>query len=322
MTEYPIDKKLVIAVASSALFELGEADRIYREKGETAYRQYQRKNETEILEKGVAFPFISRLLNINKIYKKNEIKPIEVILLSKNDPDTGLRVTHSIEYYKLDITRNAFLNGGDPYKYIPAFNVSLFLSADAKDVKTAILNGYPAGRVIKKPLNYDSDDNDELRIAFDIDGVIADDQSEKVYEKKGLDGFKKNEERKKEQPLDPGPLSNLFKKLSDIQKYELNLKDNDPKYKRLLKIAIVTARNSHAATKRVVTTLREVGIIVDEAFFLGGIDKSKVLKIFKPHIFFDDQISNLQAVNIPSVHIPFGIKNKTEKEKNIKIKKK
>lgn len=306
---FPIENKLVIGVASSALFELGEADKIFRQQGELAYRAYQLKKEKKILEKGVAFPFISRLLKLNDIFSKEEEKPVEVIFLSKNDPDTGQRVFNSIKHYNLNITRSAFLNGGSPYKYIPSFNVSLFLSANEKDVKEAIREGYAAGRVLKSEISDDADDN-ELRIAFDFDGVIAGDESERVYKKnERLSEFHYHEERNKNKPLDPGPLTYLLKQLSKVQKYEAKLKKNNPKYKKTLKIAIITARNA-PANERVVTTLRDWNIVVDEAFFLGGIDKSRILKVLKPHIYFDDQLSNLKYQKIPSVHIPFGIRNK------------
>ena len=144
---YPIEDKLVIAVASSALFDLSECDRVFHEKGEAGYRQYQRDNQHVTLSRGVAFPFIRRFLNLNSVFPETE--PVEVVLLSKNDSDTGLRVLNSIRDYGLNITRAGFLNGKPPYSYIPAFNCSLFLSANPKDVKDAIDAGHPAGTFLK-----------------------------------------------------------------------------------------------------------------------------------------------------------------------------
>jgi len=176
---YPIDRKLVIAISSSALFDLSESDKIFREKGVASYKKFQEKNIDKILDKGAAFPFIRRLLNINKSFPRRQ--PVEVILLSRNSPETGMRVFRSIREYGLDITRAGFFSGESPYKYIPAFNTSLFLSANAEDVTNAINSGIPAGRIIENRIEDDEEDK-ELRIAFDFDGVLADDSAEKVYQ--------------------------------------------------------------------------------------------------------------------------------------------
>jgi len=307
---YPIEQKFVIAVSSSALFDLTESDKVFREKGEDAYRTYQAENKSQILGKGIAFPFIKRFLNLNNSFPTGE-HPVEVVLLSKNDPETGLRVFESIKQYGLDIVRAAFMSGKSPYEYIPAFNVSLFLSADAKDVREAIGAGYPAGTVLKTVVNDDPADL-ELRIAFDFDGVIVDDKAEKVYQaNRDLGQFLESELAQAVIPHDPGPLKEFFTKISAIQKIERAKADRDKTYRRVLRTAIVTARNA-PAHERLVTTLKEWGVSVDETFFLGGIEKARILRVLKPHIFFDDQMSHLEssAKDIPSVHIPFGITNR------------
>lgn len=305
---YPIDKKLVIAVASSALFDLSESHRVFQERGEDAYRDFQSANKDVQLNKGVAFPFIRRFLNINKAYPDR--LPVEVVLLSRNDPETGLRVFSSIANYGLDISRAAFLTGKSPYKYIPAFNVSLFLSANEADVREAVSAGHPAGMVL--PASVSDDDTDsELRVAFDFDGVIADDEAEIVYKQSGnLDMFQKHEEKKAEIPHRPGPLADLFQKLSFFQKLERKKEQEDSAYKRILRTAIVTARNA-PAHHRVVTTLKEWGVAADETFFLGGVEKARILGILQPHMFFDDQLTHLASAagTIPSVHVPFGTRN-------------
>jgi 5'-nucleotidase len=305
---YPIHRKLVIAVASSALFDLSESNKVFVEFGEDSYRKYQRENKNITLGKGVAFPFIRRFLKINKAYPDQ--LPVEVVLLSRNDPDTGQRVFNSIRTYDLDISRAGFLSGKSPYSYIPAFNVSLFLSANQEDVKQAIDAGYPAGTVL--PSNAVDDENDhELRVAFDFDSVIADDEAEAIYEKnENLAEFQAHETRHAAIPHKPGPLGDLFKKLSFLQKIEAKREKLDTAYQRILRTAIVTARNA-PANERVVTTLNEWGVTPDETFFLGGMDKERVLEVLKPHMFFDDQMRHLKAVaaSIPSVHIPFGIRN-------------
>jgi 5'-nucleotidase len=304
---YSIEDKLVIGVASSALFDLSESDKIFREKGEEQYRKFQRDNKDVLLPKGVAFPFIKRFLGINKAYPDK--LPVEVVLLSKNDPETGLRVFTSISQYGLDITRAAFLTGKAPFEYIPAFNVSLFLSANQDDVTNAVAAGHPAGTVLPSAFA-DEEGDDTLRVAFDFDGVIADDEAETVFKKGNLDMFQAHEVRQVAIPHRPGPLAELFQKLSFFQKLERKRERDDPSYRRIPRTAIVTARNA-PAHERVVTTLREWGVAADATFFLGGIDKARVLNILRPHIFFDDQMTHLasSAGVTPSVHIPFGSSN-------------
>lgn len=306
---FKIEQKLVIAVASRALFDLEKENDIYTTKGIDEYRKYQRRNRHKALKPGVAFPFIRRLLNINKVF--SEIKPIEVILLSKNDPDTGLRIFESITNHKLNITRAGFLSGKSPFEYIPAFNASLFLSANPRDVKLAIATGHAAGTVLATNAK-DTDRKNELRVAFDFDGVIVDDEAEKVYNKTGdINRFQASEKRHASMPHHAGPLRDLFEKLGILQKVEADMEKRDQNYKRHIRISVVTARNA-PAHERFVTTLRDWGIMPDETFFLGGIQKKRILEVMKPHIYFDDQMTHLKSAagEIPSVHIPFGIMNR------------
>lgn len=305
---YPIHRKLVIAVASSALFDLSDCHKIFTEKGKEEYRKHQKQKINDTLPKGVAFPFIRRFLNINKAYPEQQ--PVEVVLLSRNDPDTGQRVFNSIKSYGLDITRAGFLSGKSPYTYIPAFNVSLFLSANEEDVRNAIEAGHPAGAVVPSAFHDDEKDN-ELRVAFDFDGVIADDEAETVYKMhESVDMFQDHETAHVDIPHNPGPLSDLFKKLSFLQKMEMKREQDEAGYKRIIRTAIVTARNA-PSHQRVITTLNEWGVSPDETFFLGGIEKHRILEVMKPHIFFDDQMRHITSAagTIPSVHIPFGIRN-------------
>lgn len=302
---FPIENKLVVAVSSSALFDLSESDKVYNERGLAEYRRYQEQNIDSPLGKGVAFPFVKRLLSFNELFPEEQ--PVEVVLLSRNSPETGLRVFRTIKHYGLDITRASFFSGESPYKYLPAFNASLFLSASERDVKCACNAGFAAGRVLDSEVMDDVYD-DQLRIAFDFDGVIADDDSEKIYQEQGLSAFHRHEATTKA-PLDPGPLADLLIKISNLQRLEIARMEKDEEYRRRLKISIVTARNA-PAHERVVNTLKSWGVEVTEAFFLGGISKDRVLEIMRPHIFFDDQMSHLDHLkNVPAVHIPMGITN-------------
>jgi len=304
---YPIEDKLVIAVASSALFDLSDSDHVFRTEGEKAYRKHQEAHLDVPLEKGVAFPFVRRFLAINQRFPDKS--PVEVVLLSRNSAITGKRVFRSINHHGLDISRAAFLEGKSPYPYIPAFNASLFLSANENDVLKAIDYGHPAGTVL--PSHVVDDEGDaELRIAFDFDGVIADDASEKVFKAGTLEAFQEHETSRAHIPHSPGPLADLFRKLSHLQKLEDKAVDEDPSYKRVLRTGIVTARNA-PSHERVITTLEHWGVDANEVFFLGGMKKDRILSVLKPHMFFDDQRSHLEseAGNVPMVHIPFGVAN-------------
>ena len=306
---YPIEQKLVIAIASSALFDLSESDRVFREQGEKAYRDYQQEHLEVPLEKGVAFPFVRRFLSINRNFP--EQCPVEVVLLSRNSAITGKRVFNSIAHHGLDISRAAFLEGKSPYAYIPAFNASLFLSANESDVQEAIDYDHPAGTVLPSKVVDDADDV-ELRIAFDFDGVIADDASERVYKSGSLADFVSHETALSHVPHEAGPLADLFLKISHLQRLEDQAVEADPDYQRVLRTAIVTARNA-PSHERVITTLEHWGVNANEVFFLGGMRKDRILSVLKPHVFFDDQRSHLEseAGDIPMVHIPFGVANRS-----------
>jgi 5'-nucleotidase len=307
---YSLDDRLVIAIASSALFDLSESDRVYRERGVDEYRRFQREHEKDVLAPGVAFSLIKRLLALNGSAAADRV--VEVILLSRNDPDTGLRVFTSIQHHELEISRAVFVSGRDPFRYLGAFNAALFLSANPEDVRKAIMQGAPAGRVFPTEFVDDASES-ELRIAFDFDAVIADDSAEAVFKDKGLDEFLRSEREHAGTAHPLGPLHRFFLEVAKLQSRERDRKAADPLHEPRIRVAIVTARNA-PAHERVVTSLREWGIQVDEVFFLGGIEKAKVLQVFRPHIFFDDQVSHIEGTAriAPSAHVPLGVANAGE----------
>lgn len=308
---YDLESRLVVGVASSAVFDLRQSDEIFRSDGEEQYRKYQEDNLDNPLGKGIAFSFIRRLLSLNDLSEDPINDPlVEVILLSRNDPDTGMRVMRSISHYSLSMTRAIFMQGMAPYEYIPALSISLFLSANAGDVKAAIEAGHPAGQVLESKIIDDINDKG-LRIAFDFDGVLANDEAETVMHKtQDLNKFHEHEVENSSQPLGPGPLQQFLIRVAKIQSQEESKRKTDPSYNNRLRISLVTARNA-PSHERALNTLKSWGVMPNDAFFLGGIDKKKVLGVMKPHIFFDDQSGHLAgaAAVAPSVHIPFGIKN-------------
>jgi len=305
---YDLSNRLVIGIASSALFDLTDSDSIFREKGEEEYRQFQEANLEVSLEPGVAFPFIKRLLSLNELSPEGEVPFVEVIVLSKNDPDTGLRVMRSIEHHRLGISRAVFMQGRSPFKFMPAFQMALFLSADENDVLEAVGLGYPAGRVLDTSSH--TDDGDDLRIAFDFDGVLADDSSERIMQESGLAAFHENEVTHLDDPIPNGLLKDLLAGINRIQRREEELRKSDPGYRIRVHVALVTARNA-PAHERAIRSLKAWGVTVNDAFFLGGVEKATVLEILKPHIFFDDQTNHLKSASkvVPSVHVPFGVTN-------------
>ncbi|MDH1628730.1 5'-nucleotidase [Pseudomonas mosselii] len=307
---FELDDRLVIGVASSAVFDLSESDAVFRREGEAQYRKYQEQHLDVPLGKGIAYPFIKRLLALNDLRGDPEDPLVEVVLLSQNDPDTGMRVMKTIGHYGLNMTRAIFTQGRSPYEYIPALNIALFLSADKQHVDAAIKAGYPAGQVLDSKFDDDESD-DNLRIAFDFDGVLAGDESEAVMQSGGLDSFHAHELINVTQPHNPGPLKEFFVRIARIQAAEEQHKLAHPAYENRLRVSIVTARNA-PSHERALNTLKSWGVMANDAFFLGGIEKRRVLQVLKPHIFFDDQSGHLKSTStvVPSVHVPFGVTNR------------
>ncbi len=306
--KYDLSNRLVIGIASSALFDLTDCDAVFREQGEDAYRAYQEAHVDDVLDKGVAFPFVRRLLSLNDLAEP--LDPlVEVIILSRNDPDTGLRVMRSIAAHGLHISRAVFRQGRSTHRFMPALNMSLFLSANGSDVRAAVADGMPAGHVLKTE-RVDDDADQELRIAFDFDGVLAGDSSERIYQTAGIDEFRAHEVLNATTPHDPGPLKDFLSGINRIQRREEEERRKDPAYQPRLRVSLVTARDA-PAHERAVRSLKQWGLRVNEAFFLGGIDKAAVMRALDPHIFFDDQVSHLNgtAPATPSVHVPFGVVN-------------
>lgn len=306
---YELDNRLVIGVASSAVFDLLDSDAVFRSQGEEEYRKFQEKNLNNPLPKGIAFPFIKRLLSLNDLSEDPSDPLVEVVLLSRNDPDTGLRVMKTIEHYGLGMTRAIFMQGRSPYEYIPALNIALFLSGNKADVEAAINAGHPAGQVLDSQFDDDEDDK-TLRIAFDFDGVLAGDEAETVMQSSGLVEFHAHEVKNVMEPHNPGPLKEFMVRMAKIQSVEEQYKKLNPDYENRIRVSIVTARSA-PSHERALNTLKRWGVMVNDAFFLGGIEKGKVLAVLKPHIFFDDQSGHLKSASAvaPSVHIPFGITN-------------
>ncbi|TDU74306.1 5'-nucleotidase [Streptomyces sp. KS 21] len=308
--KYDLSDRLVVGIASSALFDLTDSDAVFRERGEDAYRSHQETHVDDVLGKGVAFPFVRRLLSLNDLSDPSD-PLVEVIILSRNDPDTGMRVMRSIKAHDLPISRAVFRQGRPSHRFMPALNMSLFLSANGPDVRDAVAEGLPAGHVLQTA-RIDDETDRELRIAFDFDGVVAGDAAERIYQSGGVDAFRAHEVRNATTPHDPGPLRDFLAGINRLQRREEEQRRNDPAYRPRVRVSLVTARDA-PAHERAVASLKGWGLRVNDAFFLGGIDKAAVMKALDPHIFFDDQVSHLNATapGTPSVHIPFGVVNTT-----------
>ncbi|MBC7903763.1 MAG: 5'-nucleotidase [Gemmatimonadaceae bacterium] len=296
----PIDFKdtLVVGISSRALFDLEEENMIFKEKGIQSYREYQRNMENVLLEKGTAFHLVEALLNLNQLSKE---RLVEVIVMSRNSPETGIRVLNSLHSYGLDITRSAFTGGEPLFRYMEGFNVDLFLTKDEDDVQKVIDSGICAAAMIYDPPKDFIPELTTVRIAFDGDAVLFADESEFIYKSKGIEAFHVNESANAEVPLREGPYAKLLKMLSRIQHKMHTGIELSP-----LRIAIITARNS-PSHMRVINTFRKWDVYVDEAFFLGGISKDQILKAFNAHIFFDDQDVHLEPAKslVPSAKVPY-----------------
>ena len=299
-----LERALVVGVASSALFDLSKSDAVFRNEGEEKYRAYQRENLDEVLEPGVAFPFIRRLLDLNDLSEDERL--VEVVILSRNDPETGMRVMRSVQHHGLDITRAIFMQGRSPYRFMEPLRMSLFLSANEDDVREAIGLGFAAGHVVGPGV--DDDGGNDLRIAFDFDGVLATDSAEQVYQKGTLEEYQRTETALADEALPKGPMAGFLGKINHIQRIEDAKHDADPEgYQRRVRVAVVTARSA-PAHERAINSIHQWGLRVNDAFFLGGVDKGPILAVLEPHIFFDDQRRNIDTTShlAPSVHIPFG----------------
>ena len=291
--------KLVVAISSSALFDLSESDRVYREEGVVAYAEHQITREQDPLAPGDAFHLVRKLLEIND--QLNKFERVEVILLSRNTADTGLRVFKSIEYHQLSIRRAAFTGGSVPYKYMRPFGCQLFLSTNQQDVIEALDSGMAAASILSGPRLLDPDS--ELRFAFDGDAVLFSDEAERVYQEKGLDDFIAQERTSANEPLMGGPLKPFLLALHKLQA-EFG-EDECP-----IRTALVTARSA-PAHERVIRTLRSWGIRLNESLFLGGMEKAEFLGTYNADVFFDDQAEHCQQASqlVPTGHVPHGITN-------------
>ncbi|MFO7705835.1 MAG: 5'-nucleotidase [Halopseudomonas sp.] len=291
--------KLVVAISSRALFDLDDSHQVYEQEGLEAYRQYQIAREDTPLEQGEAFGLVQKLLRINSLLEGDS--RVEVVLLSRNSADTGLRVFNSIQHYGLGITRAAFAGGRNPFQYLPAFGTQLFLSTHAEDVRSALEAGFAAATIL--PSKQPREMRDELRIAFDGDAVLFSDESEQVFQRDGLEAFQANEVASAREPLGGGPFKAFLAALNRIQT-EFTAGACP------IRTALFTARSA-PAHERVIRTLREWDIRLDESLFLGGMDKSEFLRAFGADLFFDDQEGHCRSAVgvVPTGHVPHGISN-------------
>ena len=293
---YDLKSPLVIGISSRALFDLEAENRIFEEEGLHAYEEYQVLHEKEVLPKGPAFPLVEAFLRLNELRPE---RLVEVIVMSRNSPNTSLRIFHSIDHYGLDIIRAALSGGGPIAPYLHAFETDLFLSAYRPDVQTAIDSGIAAGMIVTGSVP-DLAPASQIRIAFDGDAVLFSADSEWIYQHKGLDAFSEHERSKADIPMAEGPFAKFLKTIALIQS-RFSDRESAP-----IRTALVTSRSA-PAHERAIKTLRQWGVRVDEAFFLGGVSKKQVLKAFGAHIFFDAQAAPAEpaAELVPSALVPY-----------------
>lgn len=293
------DDRLVVAISSRALFDLGDSHALFEREGLDAYRRYQIEHEDEVLPPGVAFPLVRKLLALNS--RSPAAPRVEVILLSRNSGDTGLRIFNSIKHYGLDIVRAAFTSGAPTSDYVQPFGADLFLSANAEDVARALAAGVAAATIL--PSQAAGDTSEQLRIAFDGDAVLFGDESERVSHEQGLEAFHRIEAERAGEALSGGPFRGFLAALYRLQAAF-------PAEDAPIRTALVTARSA-PAHERVIRTLRQWGVRIDEALFLGGRDKAPFLKAFGADIFFDDLRANVESASrhVAAGHVPHGVRN-------------
>lgn len=298
---YSVEGKLVVAISSRALFDFEEENRVFDARGERAYIDLQYAKLDVPAKEGVAFGLVKKLLAFNTA----DTQRVEVVILSKNDPVSGLRIFRSAERAGLRIERGVFTRGRSPYRYLDALRANLFLSANEQDVMGALDARFPAARVLPESAQ-SGGHGDEVRIAFDGDAVLFSDEAESVYQREGLDAFTKHETVHALKPLPPGPFKPLLEALHRLQAaagHDVPMR---------LRTALVTARSA-PAHERAVRTLVDWNISVDEALFLGGLDKGEFLKAFQPDFYFDDQRGHVESArqHVATGHVPFGIANQS-----------
>ncbi|RLA49574.1 MAG: 5'-nucleotidase [Gammaproteobacteria bacterium] len=294
-----LEDKLVIAISSRALFNLDDSHQVYENDGLQAYSEYQVAREEEPLEPGEAFPLVHKLLRLND--RLSGASRVEVVLLSRNSADTGLRVFNSIQHYNLDISRAAFCGGESPWRYVNAFGCQLFLSNEAEDVRYALECGVAAATLVSSKGG--DTDSDLLRFAFDGDAVLFSDEAERVYKSEGLEAFTASEKAAAREPLGGGPFKPFLAALHRLQQAF-------PASEAPIRTALVTARSA-PAHERVIRTLRAWDIRIDESIFLGGLNKTDFLKAYQADVFFDDQPIHCASASphIATGHVPHGVAN-------------
>lgn len=293
-----LNGQLVVAISSRALFDLEEENKVFEQSNDSAYMRLQLERLEQPAKPGVALALVKKLLAFNTA----ETKLVEVVILSRNDPVSGLRVFRSVKTHDLNVARGVFTRGREPYGYLAPLQANLFLSANPNDVKAALALGFPAATVATHSVRAKDNYPNEVRIAFDGDAVLFSDEAEKVYQNQGLPAFQKNESEKALLPLPDGPFKPLLIALHKLQQAESsNMK---------IRTVLVTARSA-PAHDRAIRTLMSWNIQIDEAMFLGGLDKGPFLSKFEPDFFFDDQMGhvNSAAKHVPSGHVHSGVSN-------------
>jgi 5'-nucleotidase len=295
---YSVEGKLVVAISSRALFDFEDENRVFERDGEGAYIALQFARLDVPARQGVAFALVKKLLAFNT----PQAQRVEVVILSKNDPVSGLRVFRSAAGAGLPLERGVFTRGRSPYRYLDSLKANLFLSANENDVMSALEAKCPAARVYPETAQAASRHANEVRIAFDGDAVLFSDEAELVYQRDGLEAFTRHETARALQPLPPGPFKPLLEALHRLQ--------SEKDLPIALRTALVTARSA-PAHERAVRTLMEWNIAVDEAMFLGGLDKGAFLKAFEPDFYFDDQRRHVDSalLHVAAGHVPFGVAN-------------
>ena len=294
---YDLKNPLVIGISSRALFDLEAENRIFETQGLKAYEEYQVLHEKDILPKGPAFPLVRAFLELNQLQPE---RLVEVIIMSRNSPNTSLRIFNSIDHYGLDVTRAALSGGAPVAPYLRPFETDLFLSAYRPDVQDAINSGIAAGMILTGT-SPERDPSGQIRIAFDGDAVLFSPDSERIFQTEGLPAFEAHERENADVPMEEGPFANFLMTIAHIQSRFAD-RESSP-----IRTALVTSRNA-PAHERAIKTLRQWGVRVDEAFFLGGVSKQEVLSAFGAHIFFDDQPAHAEPASryVPSAVVPYA----------------
>ncbi|XP_078256251.1 cytosolic 5'-nucleotidase 1A-like [Rhinoraja longicauda] len=290
---------ITIAVSSRTLFNMAEERAIYETDGLESYVKFQQEHENEPLKKGLAFALMKALETVNS--RLHELYPgtdemFDVVLMTNNHAQVGVRLINSINHYGLSIERFCLTGGTSPISYLKAYHTNLYLSSDPVKVAKALSEGIAAATLCH--LDKDAQlSEQQLRVAFDGDSFVSQEPNEKSsknymladslcdYEPKPTPQMQQTGRGGATEP-GKGLLVGFLEAIGKIQKkfYAKNQRMDCP-----IRVYLIIKKGGSAVGLKALKTIRSWGLDVDEAFILSGLSATVLLNKICPHIYLDEQ---------------------------------